>query len=99
VAREVCQRTSSAAVLEGSIAKLGTEYVLGLRAKDCRTGAVLDEQQTQAPRKEEVLDALTRIATKFRTRVGEALATVRQRETPLVEAATIDSDPLFCVDT
>src|ERR1039457_3301668 len=48
VAREICQRTASAAVLDGSIASLGSQYVLGLRAKDCRTGDVLAEEQVQA---------------------------------------------------
>lgn len=88
IAREVCERTGSAAVLEGSIASLGSQYVLGLRAKDCRTGNVLDEEQVQAPRKEEVLHALDQIATKFRTRVGESLTSVQNHDTPLAEATT-----------
>jgi len=58
VAREVCERTASAAVLDGSIASLGTEYVIGLRAQDCRTGDVLAEEQNQAAKKEDVLNAL-----------------------------------------
>ena len=49
---------------------------LGLRAKNCRTGDVLDEEQVQAARREDVLNALSQIASKFRTRVGESLATV-----------------------
>ena len=88
VAQEICERTASAAVLEGSIASLGSEYVVGLRAKDCRTGNVLDEQQAQAARKEEVLAALGRIASTFRSRVGESLATVKTHDTPLEEATT-----------
>ena len=51
IAREICERTASAAVLDGSIASLGSQYVLTLRAKDCRTGDVLDEEQVQAARK------------------------------------------------
>ena len=51
IAREICERTAGAAVLEGSIAPLGSQYVLGLRAKNCRTGDVLDEEQVQAARK------------------------------------------------
>ena len=51
VAREICERTASAAVLEGSIASLGSQYVLGLRAKNCRTGDILDEEQVQAAKK------------------------------------------------
>jgi tetratricopeptide (TPR) repeat protein len=88
IAREVCQRTASAAVLEGSIASLGSQYVLGLRAKSCRTGDVLAEEQVQAARKEDVLNALSHIASKFRTRVGESLATVERYDTPLAEATT-----------
>ena len=87
-AREICERTASAAVLDGSIASLGSQYVLGLRAKDCRTGDVLDEEQVQAARKEDVLNALSQIASKFRTRVGESLATIEKHDTPLAEATT-----------
>ncbi len=94
IAREICERTSSAAVLEGSIASLGSQYVLGLRAKNCRTGDVLDEQQVQAARKEDVLNALSQVAIKFRTRVGESLATVQQHGTPLAEATTPSLDAL-----
>jgi tetratricopeptide (TPR) repeat protein len=88
IAREICQRTASAAVLDGSIASLGSQYVLTLRAKDCRTGDVLDEEQVQAARKEDVLNALSQIASRFRTRVGESLATVKSHDTPLAEATT-----------
>jgi tetratricopeptide (TPR) repeat protein len=88
LARQVCERTSSAAVLEGSIASLGTQYVVGLTAKNCRTGDVLDEEQVQAARKEDILTALSQIASKFRTRVGESLATIEKHDTPLAEATT-----------
>ena len=88
IAREICERTASAAVLDGSIASLGSQYVLGLRAEECRTGDVLDEEQAQAARKEDVLNALSQIATKFRRRVGESLTTVKKYDTPLEEAST-----------
>ena len=88
VAKEICERTASTAVLDGSIASLGSQYVLGLRAKDCRTGDVLAEEQVQAARKEDVLDALGQIASKFRTRVGESLIMVKEHDTPLAEATT-----------
>jgi len=86
--REICERTASAAVLDGSIASLGSQYVLGLRARNCRTGNVLDEEQVQAAKKEDVLNALSQIASKFRIRVGESLATVEKYNTPLEEATT-----------
>ena len=76
IAQEICQRTGSAAALESSIASLGTQYVLGLKAVSCRDGEILDEEQTQAARKEDVLGALTSIASNFRTRIGESLATI-----------------------
>ena len=88
LAQEICERTASAAVLEGSVAILGSQYVLGLRAKNCRTGDVLDEEQAQAARKEDVLNSLSQIASKFRTRVGESLTTVEKHDTPLEEATT-----------
>jgi tetratricopeptide (TPR) repeat protein len=67
---------------------------VGLRAKNCRTGNVLDEEQVQAARKEDVLSALSQIASKFRTRVGESLATVKQHDTPLEEATTSSLEAL-----
>src|SRR6202041_3189590 len=88
IAREICERTSSAAVLDGSIASLGSQYVLGLRAKDCKSGKVLAEEQVQAARKEDVLNALSQIASRFRTHLGESLATVEKHNTPLAEATT-----------
>ena len=88
VSREICERTASAAVLDGSIASLGSQYVVTLRAKECRTGDVLDEEQVQATRKEDVLNALSQIASRFRTRVGESLSMVKSHDTPLAEATT-----------
>jgi tetratricopeptide (TPR) repeat protein len=88
VGRNVCVRTASAAMLDGSIASLGSQYVIGLRARNCSTGDILADEQVQAARKEEVLDALSQIAIRFRTRVGESLATVAKYSTPLEEATT-----------
>jgi len=93
-AREVCQRTGAAATIEGSIAPMGSAYVLGLRARNCRTGDVLDDEQQQVARKEDVLGALSEIASKFRTRVGESLKTVQQYSKPLAEASTSSLDAL-----
>src|SRR5579862_790860 len=70
IARQICERTSSAAVFEGSIAPLGSQYVLGLRATSCTTGSSLGQEQIQAARREDVLDALSQITRKFRIRVG-----------------------------
>jgi hypothetical protein len=99
LARDVCERTASAAVLEGSIARLGSHYVLGLRANNCQTGKILDEEQAQAARKEDVLDSLSQIARKFRTRIGESLVTIEQHETPLEEATTPSLEALKAYST
>jgi eukaryotic-like serine/threonine-protein kinase len=99
LAREICERTASTAVLEGSIASLGSQYVLGLRAKSCQTGDLLDQEQMQAARKEEVLNALSQMASKFRARVGESLAMVQKHNTPLEEATTSSLDALKAYST
>jgi serine/threonine protein kinase/tetratricopeptide (TPR) repeat protein len=88
IAKEVCERTGSAAVLEGSIEPVGSQYAVGLRAQNCRTGDILDDEQVQAARKEDVLTAVSQIASKFRSRAGESLATVAKYDTPLAEATT-----------
>jgi Tfp pilus assembly protein PilF len=88
IAQQICERTGSAAVLEGSIASLGSQYVVGLQAKTCGTGNMLDQEQAQASSREDVLNTLSQIARKFRTRVGESLAMVEQHSTPLQEATT-----------
>jgi serine/threonine protein kinase/Tfp pilus assembly protein PilF len=94
MARDVCARTGSTAVVGGSIASLGTQYVLSLRAQNCATGDVIDQEQLQAARKEDVLNALSELATQFRSRVGESLATVRQHSTPLEESTTVSIEAL-----
>ena len=99
IAREICERTASAAVLDGSIANLGSQYVLGLRARDCRTGDLIADEQVQAVRKEDVLNALGQIASKFRTRVGESLTTVKEHDTPLAEATTPSLEALKAYST
>jgi serine/threonine protein kinase/tetratricopeptide (TPR) repeat protein len=88
IAHDVCVRTASAAVLEGSVAMLGSQFVLGLRATNCATGAILADEQAQATRKEDVLGTLSQMASRFRTRVGESMATIEQHSTPLEEATT-----------
>jgi eukaryotic-like serine/threonine-protein kinase len=93
IAQQICERTSSAMTLEGSIATLGSQYVLGLRARNCTTGSILDQQQIQAARREDVLDALSQIARRFRTRAGESLATVEKHAT-LPEATTSSIEAL-----
>ena len=88
VAREVCQRTGSKAMLTGSIAGLGSQYVIGLKAVNCDTGDVLAGVQEQATGKEALLKALDAAATRLRSKLGESLSSVQKYATPVEEATT-----------
>jgi tetratricopeptide (TPR) repeat protein len=88
MARDLCQRTGSKAYLSGSIANLGTQFVLGLNAVNCQTGDSLADEQEQAPGKEQVLGAMDRAATKLRAKLGESLSMVQKLDTPLEQATT-----------
>src|SRR6202041_3397702 len=88
VARELCQRAGSKAYLAGTIGSLGSQYVLGLKAVNCRSGDTLAEEQVTAPSKEKVLDTLGQAASKLRGELGESLATVQKLDVPLAEATT-----------
>ena len=88
IAREVCQRSESKAFLSGSIASLGSQYVLGLKAVNCVTGETLAEEQERASGKEQVLSAMDKAAPKLRTKLGESLNTVHKFDTPLAQATT-----------
>jgi eukaryotic-like serine/threonine-protein kinase len=88
IARQLCQRTDSAAVLDGSIAKLGNQYVLGLKAVSCGSGDVLAEEQATADSKELVLKTLAGTSSKLRWRLGESLGTVKKYNTPVEQVTT-----------
>ena len=94
VAREVCQRSESKAYIGGSIASLGTQYVVGLKAVNCQNGGVLAQEQATAARKENVLQGLGQIAVKMRRELGESLATVEKFDVPLLEATTSSLEAL-----
>ena len=99
LARDLCQRTGSAAVVEGSIASLGTQYVVGLRAVNCVSGDVLDNEQLQAGEKNDVLNSLSQIVRNFRSRVGESPASLSHNDTPLAEATTPSLEALKAYTT
>ncbi len=94
IARELCQRIGSMAFIAGSIASLGSEYVIGLRAVNSRSSATIAEEQLQASAKEKVLDALSRGATKLREKLGESLSTLQKFDTPLEQATTTSLEAL-----
>jgi eukaryotic-like serine/threonine-protein kinase len=94
IVRELCQRVGSKAYLAGSIATLGSQYVLGLRAVDCLSGDTLAQEQVTAAAKERVLDALGKAASRLRGELGESLATVQKLDVPLEEATTSSLEAL-----
>ena len=94
IARDVCQRTASAATIEGSISNLGSQYVLGLKALNCKTGDLLSEDQVTANGKEQVLKVLGEATTRLRSKLGESLASVKKYDTPLENVTTSSLEAL-----
>jgi Tfp pilus assembly protein PilF len=94
VARELCQRAGSKAYIAGSIASLGSQYVLELKAVNCGSGDALAEEQATAGSKEKVLDALGEAASKLRGKLGESLASVQKLDVPLEQASTSSLEAL-----
>ena len=94
IAKDLCQRAGAQAFIAPSIASLGSEYVVGLRAERCDNGAPLAEQLATAATKEEVLNALGHAAATLREKMGETLISVQKFDVPLVEATTPSLDAL-----
>jgi eukaryotic-like serine/threonine-protein kinase len=94
VARELCQRAGSKAYIAGSIASLGSQYVLGLKVVNCQSGDVLAQEQATANGKEKVLGTLGEAASKLRGELGESLASVQKLDVPLEQATTSSLEAL-----
>jgi len=94
IARELCQRVEGAAVIEGSITTLGSSYVLGLQAENCRTGNMLGQEQSTSEDESHVLAALDRTAASLRAKLGESISTVQKYDTPLQQATTSSLEAL-----
>ncbi len=94
IGREICQRNGIKAMVHGSIASLGSEYVLTLEAVNSATGASVAQEQAQAASKEKVLDALGHASTALRGKLGESLASIQKFDTPLPEATTSSLEAL-----
>jgi DNA-binding winged helix-turn-helix (wHTH) protein/tetratricopeptide (TPR) repeat protein len=88
IAREACERTGSAAVLDSSIAQIGSQYLLTLKAVSCLNGKSLASAEARAADKNHVLDALGSAASDIRKKLGESLSTVEKMDTPLKQATT-----------
>lgn len=88
VGREICQRAGAKALLGGTIATLGSSYVITLNAQDCVEGRVFAEEQAQAATKESVLGDMGRAVSAFRIKLGESLASIQRYDTRVEEATT-----------
>jgi tRNA A-37 threonylcarbamoyl transferase component Bud32/predicted Zn-dependent protease len=88
LAREMCQRVGSKAVLGGSIAQFGSHFNLTLSALNCSTADSLASAEAQASDKDHVLDALGKIASEIRSKLGESLSSIRSLDTPIKEVTT-----------
>ncbi len=94
VARDLCQRADGKAYIAGSIASLGTQYVIGLDAINCKTGDFLAQEQVTAENKEHVLSALGEASTTLRKKLGESLSSVDKFDAPLDQVTTPSLDAL-----
>ncbi len=94
VARELCERAGAKATIDGSIANLGNQYVLGLKVINCQNGDSIAEQQVTADGKEHVLNVLGDAAAKLRGQLGESLSTIQKLDVPLSQATTSSLEAL-----
>jgi tetratricopeptide (TPR) repeat protein len=88
IAGDLCQRLGSKAYLGGSISSIGSQYVIGVSAVNCRTGDDVAQEQVTANGKEAVLSALGTVSTKLREQLGESLKTIQKLDTPIEQATT-----------
>ena len=94
VAREVARREQLKALVSGSIATLGSHYVLALEAINAETGDVMAREQVEVPAKEQVLTSLGSASSRLRERLGESLAVIQRFDVPLAQATTGSLDAL-----
>jgi serine/threonine protein kinase/Flp pilus assembly protein TadD len=94
VAREICMREGAKAMLTGSIASLGTHYVITVSALNAQNGDVLAREEVEAESKEKVLKSLDRAASSLRGKLGESIGSVQKFDTPLEQATTSSLDAL-----
>lgn len=94
VAREICQRLGVKAMLAGSLAPLGSHYVIGLEATACQSGETLAREQEELISREDVLNGLGRATTRMRVKLGESLRSIQRFNMPLTQATTSSLDAL-----
>lgn len=94
LARDLCQRVGAKATVEGSIAPLGTNYVINIGVHNCQTGASIAQEQVQASSKEEVLAQVGAALTELRRGLGESLASIQKYDVPITDATTASLEAL-----
>ena len=96
---EVCQRAGGKVAVQGSIASLGTEYLIDLAAIRCDTGEPIDHEEAEPKRKAEVVDALGRLSAQLRAHMGESLPSIHKFNVPLEQATTPSLEALSAYST
>jgi hypothetical protein len=94
VSREICERQAIKAMVTGSIASLGSQYVITLMAVDCQNGEAIARAQANAAKKDEVLSALGAATTRLRKKLGESLASIQRFDSPLDDVTTASLEAL-----
>jgi DNA-binding winged helix-turn-helix (wHTH) protein/Flp pilus assembly protein TadD len=94
IAIEVCQRAGSKVTVQGSISSLGTSYLIGLTAIRCDNGDRIAQEQVEAKRKEDVIDALGKATSQLRSRIGESVQSVQKYDAPLQQVTTSSLEAL-----
>jgi DNA-binding winged helix-turn-helix (wHTH) protein/tetratricopeptide (TPR) repeat protein len=91
---QLCQRVGAKALLQGSISRVGSAYLVGLAAIRCENGKLIAHEQVEANEKGDVVDALGKTTEKLRERLGESLPSIRRYNAPLEQATTPSLDAL-----
>jgi serine/threonine protein kinase/tetratricopeptide (TPR) repeat protein len=94
IAREICQRTASAAFIESSLTGAGSGYLLTLRARNCTAGDLVDEEQSRAAGKDDVLKELGRLTARLQSRSAASFAALQKNAVPLEKATTFSLEAL-----
>jgi hypothetical protein len=94
IAREVCERLALKAMIEGTVALLGSAYIVSVEATNCQTGESIAREQAQADSKEGVLGAVGAVASTLRGKLGESLASIERFDVPIEQATTASLEAL-----
>src|SRR5258706_8385335 len=94
VAKEICARQGIKAMIVGSIAGLGSHYVVTLEAVNAQAGDMIASEQSEAESKEQVLKVLGKAASQLREKLGESLGSIKKFDAPIEQATTSSLDAL-----